>query len=80
MTVSFVCRTASSLPRERLFDLARSIDAHVDSQKRLKPQPQAACDTEPGHIDTDTPRIGPIRSPLPGIVTRDGAPRARPAM
>ena len=33
MTVSFVCRTESSLPRERLFDLARSIDAHVDSQK-----------------------------------------------
>jgi ligand-binding SRPBCC domain-containing protein len=34
MTVSFVCRTESALPRERLFDLARSIDAHVDSQKR----------------------------------------------
>jgi ligand-binding SRPBCC domain-containing protein len=33
MTVSFVCRTASALPRERLFDLARSIEAHVDSQK-----------------------------------------------
>jgi ligand-binding SRPBCC domain-containing protein len=33
MTVSFVCRTESSLPRERLFDLARSIDAHVDSQE-----------------------------------------------
>jgi ligand-binding SRPBCC domain-containing protein len=33
MTVSFVCRTESSLPRERLFDLARSIDAHVDSQQ-----------------------------------------------
>ena len=33
MTVSFVCRTESSLPRERLFDLARSIDAHVDSQR-----------------------------------------------
>ena len=33
MTVSFVCRTESSLPRERLFDLARSIDAHVESQK-----------------------------------------------
>lgn len=32
MTVSFVCRTESALPRERLFDLARSIDAHVDSQ------------------------------------------------
>jgi ligand-binding SRPBCC domain-containing protein len=32
MTVSFVCRTESSLPRERLFDLARSIDAHMDSQ------------------------------------------------
>jgi ligand-binding SRPBCC domain-containing protein len=33
MTVSFVCRPQSSLPRERLFDLARSIDAHVDSQR-----------------------------------------------
>lgn len=33
MTVSFVCRTESSLPRERLFDLARSIDAHVGSQQ-----------------------------------------------
>jgi ligand-binding SRPBCC domain-containing protein len=33
MTVSFVCRTESALPRERLFDLARSIDAHVDSQR-----------------------------------------------
>ena len=33
MTVSFVCRTKSPLPRERLFDLARSIDAHVDSQQ-----------------------------------------------
>ena len=34
MTVRFVCRTESALPRERLFDLARSIDAHVNSQKR----------------------------------------------
>ena len=33
MTVSFVCCTESTLPRERLFDLARSIDAHVDSQR-----------------------------------------------
>lgn len=33
MTASFVCRTESSLPPERLFDLARSIDAHVESQK-----------------------------------------------
>lgn len=33
MTVSFVCRTESALPRERLFDLARSIEAHLDSQK-----------------------------------------------
>ncbi|KIS26429.1 cyclase [Arthrobacter sp. SPG23] len=32
MTASFVCRTESALPRERLFDLARSIDAHLDSQ------------------------------------------------
>jgi ligand-binding SRPBCC domain-containing protein len=32
MTVSFVCRTESGLSREQLFDLARSIDAHVDSQ------------------------------------------------
>jgi ligand-binding SRPBCC domain-containing protein len=28
-----VCRTESALPRERLFDLARSIDAHLDSQQ-----------------------------------------------
>ena len=33
MTASFVCRTQSTLPPERLFDLARSIDVHVDSQK-----------------------------------------------
>ncbi|WP_007510336.1 SRPBCC family protein [Pseudofrankia saprophytica] len=33
MTVSFTCRTESTLPLERLFDLARSIDAHMDSQK-----------------------------------------------
>ena len=33
MTTSFVCRTASALPPERLFDLARSVDAHVESQK-----------------------------------------------
>lgn len=33
MTVSFVCRTESALPRERLFDLARSVDAHTGSQK-----------------------------------------------
>ncbi|GAA1757050.1 hypothetical protein GCM10009712_02430 [Pseudarthrobacter sulfonivorans] len=33
MTVSFVCRTESALPRERLFDLARSVDAHTESQK-----------------------------------------------
>ncbi|MBT2534252.1 SRPBCC family protein [Arthrobacter sp. ISL-48] len=33
MTVSFVCRAESALPRERLFDLARSIDAHVESQQ-----------------------------------------------
>ncbi|MBD1537656.1 SRPBCC family protein [Pseudarthrobacter sp. NKDBFgelt] len=33
MTASFVCRTQSSLPPERLFDLARSVDAHVESQK-----------------------------------------------
>ncbi|MDR6505181.1 SRPBCC family protein [Arthrobacter oryzae] len=32
MTVSFVCRTESRLSREQLFDLARSIDAHMDSQ------------------------------------------------
>ncbi len=34
MTVSFVRRTESALPVERLFDLARSIDLHVDSQKQ----------------------------------------------
>ena len=33
MTTSFVCRTECSLPPERLFDLARSVDAHVESQK-----------------------------------------------
>jgi ligand-binding SRPBCC domain-containing protein len=33
MTASFVCRTQSSLPPERLFDLARSVDVHVESQK-----------------------------------------------
>ncbi|PNI10454.1 cyclase [Arthrobacter sp. AFG7.2] len=33
MTMSFVCRTESRLPQERLFDLARSVDAHVESQK-----------------------------------------------
>lgn len=33
MTVSFVCRTESTMPPERLFDLARSVDAHVDSQR-----------------------------------------------
>lgn len=33
MTASFVCRTESSLPPERLFDLARSVDVHVESQK-----------------------------------------------
>jgi ligand-binding SRPBCC domain-containing protein len=33
MTVSFVCRTESALPRELLFDLARSVDAHTASQK-----------------------------------------------
>src|SRR5512141_1289353 len=31
MTVSFVCRTESVLPREQLFDRARSIDAHVET-------------------------------------------------
>ncbi|BCW20092.1 hypothetical protein NtRootA9_28000 [Arthrobacter sp. NtRootA9] len=34
MTVSFVCRTWSALPVEELFDLARSIDLHVDSQQK----------------------------------------------
>ena len=33
MTTSFVCRTTSSLRPEQLFDLARSVDVHVDSQK-----------------------------------------------
>ncbi|MGO4234807.1 SRPBCC family protein [Pseudarthrobacter sp. YAF2] len=33
MTASFVCRTESPLPVDQLFDLARSIDAHVDSQR-----------------------------------------------
>ncbi|WP_018760568.1 SRPBCC family protein [Arthrobacter sp. 135MFCol5.1] len=33
MTASFVCRTESSLPVEQLFDRARSIDLHVDSQR-----------------------------------------------
>ncbi|MGN8129158.1 SRPBCC family protein [Paenarthrobacter sp. 22069] len=34
MTVSFECRTASALPVEQLFDRARSIDLHLDSQKQ----------------------------------------------
>jgi ligand-binding SRPBCC domain-containing protein len=33
MTSRFVCRTESQLPVERLFNLARSIDAHVESQR-----------------------------------------------
>ncbi|WP_412178011.1 hypothetical protein [Pseudarthrobacter chlorophenolicus] len=33
MTVSFVCRTESPLPVEELFDRARSVDLHLDSQK-----------------------------------------------
>lgn len=33
MTASFVCRTESPLPMEELFDRARSIDLHLDSQK-----------------------------------------------
>jgi len=33
MTVSFVCRTESRLSVEQLFDRARSIDLHLDSQK-----------------------------------------------
>jgi ligand-binding SRPBCC domain-containing protein len=33
MTTSFVCRTESSMPPERLFDLARSVDTHMESQK-----------------------------------------------
>lgn len=31
MTVFFECETRTSLPKEQLFDLARSIDAHKDS-------------------------------------------------
>lgn len=45
MTVSFVCRTESALPRERLFDLARSIDAHVDSQKHARERAVGAVTT-----------------------------------
>ncbi|MEW1805821.1 SRPBCC family protein [Arthrobacter sp. SLBN-53] len=33
MTASFVCRTESPLAVEELFDRARSIDLHLDSQK-----------------------------------------------
>lgn len=33
MSASFVCRTESPLAVEELFDRARSIDLHVDSQK-----------------------------------------------
>lgn len=33
MTASFVCRTESPLPMEQLFDRARSIDLHLDSQQ-----------------------------------------------
>ncbi len=31
VTVSFECETAAAAPVQRMFDLARSIDAHVDS-------------------------------------------------
>ncbi|BCW76691.1 SRPBCC family protein [Arthrobacter sp. NicSoilB11] len=33
MTASFECRTASPLPVEQLFDRARSIDIHLESQR-----------------------------------------------
>jgi ligand-binding SRPBCC domain-containing protein len=33
MTASFECRTVSALPVEQLFDRARSIDLHLESQK-----------------------------------------------
>lgn len=33
MTASFECRTESALPVEQLFDRARSIDLHLDSQR-----------------------------------------------
>lgn len=45
MTVSFVCRTASGLPPERLFDLARSIDLHLESQQRSKEKAVAGVTT-----------------------------------
>ncbi len=45
MTVSFVCRTESTLSREHLFDLARSIDAHVDSQKHARERAVGAVTT-----------------------------------
>lgn len=31
MTVSFICTTQTSIPKEQLFDLSRSIDAHKES-------------------------------------------------
>ncbi|BCW79682.1 SRPBCC family protein [Pseudarthrobacter sp902506025] len=36
MTVSFECRTKSPLPAEQLFDRARSIDLHLDSQQKAR--------------------------------------------
>ena len=36
MAASFECITRTSMPREELFDLARSIDAHKDSMARSR--------------------------------------------
>lgn len=36
MTVRFVCRTEARPPPEQLFDLARSVDLHVESQQRSR--------------------------------------------
>lgn len=36
MPVSFVCRTSSTLQPQQLFDLSRSVDAHVGSMSRSK--------------------------------------------
>src|SRR4051794_8782424 len=38
MAASFECTTRTSMPREKLFDLARSIDAHKDSMAQSREQ------------------------------------------
>jgi ligand-binding SRPBCC domain-containing protein len=45
MTVSFACRTESALPPEQFFDLARSVDLHVESQQRSREKAVAGVTT-----------------------------------